>query len=157
MNNGYHIHEANPFYVQALAERRALHAAVEGLRKFIGDGSILKTTKPKVTEFRRCIGEVCNHLARHVAEETAGGCLEEASARNPKVAAEAESLQRQCCDFLKTAERLRSISERPNLTAEVWNALRTDCGQFAERLRKYEAGESALLQNAFNEAPEFES
>ena len=157
MNNGYYIHEANPFYVQALAERRALHTAVEGLRKFVADRSSSKATKPQVAELRRCIEKLCDHLARHVTEETAGGCLEEASARNPKIAAEAETLQRQYRDFLKTAEKLRSNAERPSLTAEAWNALRSDCDHFVERLRENEAGESALLQNAFNEAPEFES
>lgn len=157
MNNGYHIHEANPFYVQALAERRALHTAVEGLRKFVADSSNAKTTKNHVVELRRCIDTLCNQLARHVAEETAGGCLEEASARNPKIAAEAESLQRRYREFLNTAERLRSIAESPRLTADAWNALRSDCVQFTDRIREYEAGEGVLLQNAFNEAPEFES
>lgn len=157
MTNGYHVHEANPFYVQALAERRALHTAVEGLRKFVADSSIANTTKNQVAELRRCIEKLCNQLARHVAEETAGGCLEEASARNPKIAAEAESLQRRYLEFLKAAEKLRSIAESPRLTADAWNALRSDCLQFADRLREYEAGESVLLQNAFNEAPEFES
>lgn len=157
MNNGYYIHEANPFYVQALAERRALHTAVERLRKFVADRSSSKATKTQLAELRRCIEKLCDHLVRHVAEETAGGCLEEASARNPKIAAEAETLQRQYRDFLKTAEKLRTIAEHPSLTADVWNTLRSDCDQFAERLRENEAGESALLQNAFNEAPEFES
>lgn len=157
MNNGYHIHEANPFYVQALAERRALHTAVERLRKLVADRSVSNVTNTQAAELRRCIGKLCDHLARHVAEETAGGCLEEASARNPKIAAEAEVLQRKYRDFLKTAENLRSIAERPSRTADAWNALRSDCDQFAERLREFEPGESALLQNAFNEAPEFES
>lgn len=157
MNNGYHIHEANPFYLQALAERRALHSAAERLRKFVADGSTAKATKTHSAELRRYLEEMCSHLARHVAEETAGGCLEEASARNPKVAAEAETLQRQYCEFLKTAKKLRAVAEHPSLAADAWNALRSDCVQFAERLREYEAGESALLQNAFNEAPEFES
>lgn len=157
MNNGYHIHEANPFYVQAIAERRALHGAAERLRKFTADGSNAKGTKTQIAELRRCIVELCNHLARHIAEESAGGCLEEASARNPKIAAEAETLQLQYCDFLKAAEALRFNAEQPNLTADAWNGLRSDCSRLAGRLREYEAGESALLQNAFNEAPEFES
>src|SRR5688572_29011022 len=69
MTNGYHVHEVNPFYVQAVAEHRELHAAVEGIRKNLAARNEreadAKDVKLALCEIR-CLRDKLDH---HFAQE----------------------------------------------------------------------------------------
>jgi hypothetical protein len=151
MNNGYHVHEMNPFYVQAVAEHRELHAAVELIRKSLvarNEQEVdAKDVKLALCEIR-CLRD---KLDRHFAQEEEGGYLEEAVGRLPQVAPQADNLQRQHGALLKLANLMLADAEAEKDAAHAWRKLRTDYDAFAKRLHAHEAAENVLLQRAFNE------
>jgi hypothetical protein len=157
MNNGYHVHEMNPFYVQAVAEHRELHAAVEGIRKTLAahdehdvDDKYVKLVLCEI----RCLRD---KLDQHFAQEEEGGYLEEAVGRLPQVAPQADTLQRQHGALLKLANLMLADAEAGGDVAHVWRKLRTGYDAFAKRLHAHEAAENVLLQRAFNEDPGIET
>jgi iron-sulfur cluster repair protein YtfE (RIC family) len=151
MTNGYHVHEANPFYVQAVAEHRELHAAVERIHKLLTDRPDGDATPEHVAEATRDIRELRDKLAQHFAQEEEGGYLEEAVGRFPQVALQAETLQRQHGTLLKLANLMLADAETGDKAPAVWRKLQADYDPFAKRLHAHEAAENVLLQRAFNE------
>lgn len=151
MNNIYHIHEANPFCVQAVAEHRVLHAAFEQIRAALKTCCAAEATQAAVDEATRRIQKLRDGLAEHFRQEEDGGYLEEAAARNPPLAPQAEALQAEHRVLLKMADALLADARRAEPPPAVWNRLNNDYQQFEQRLRAHEAAEEALLQRAFNE------
>jgi hypothetical protein len=151
MNNDYYVHETNPFYLQAVAEHRELHAAVERIRKLLVDRRDLDATPEHVAAATRDIRELRDKLARHFAQEEEGGYLEEAVGRFPAVAPQAATLQRQHAALLKLANLMLADAETGDKAPAVWRKLQADYDPFAKRINVHEAAENVLLQRAFNE------
>ena len=150
MSNGYHVHEANPFYVQAVSEHRELHAAVDRIRRLL-DAPLDDATRERAVDARHSLLVLRDQLARHFAQEEAGGYLEEAIVRLPQIAPQAKVLQRQHRDFLDRANAMLADAETGDSAANALLKLKADYVAFAKRLEAHEAAENVLLQRAFNE------
>lgn len=151
MNNGIHIHEADPFYVQALAEHRELHAAVERIRRLLASGLSGAEGGPTAVDAVHAVGNLRDQLQRHFEQEEAGGYLEEAVARLPQIAPQAKTLQRQHREFLDLANAMLAAAESEDSATSMLPKLKTDFDLFAKRLEAHEAAENILLERAFNE------
>ncbi|MBA4019958.1 MAG: hypothetical protein C0483_22560 [Pirellula sp.] len=156
MNNIYHIHEHNPYYVQAVAEHRVLHAAVEQLEHLIANGPATVATSGNVAEARRRMGDLRDLLRKHFDQEEAGGYLEEAIVLDPKTAPQAAQFQRQHHEFIEFLDSMRDLANRSDLDCKSWKSLGDGLSRFATQLNAHEVAENAMLRRAFNEAPDFD-
>lgn len=156
MNNGYYVHEINPYYAQARSEHRDLHAAIERIHHELAVTREVDASIERITEVTTLIVDLRDRLARHFQQEENGGYLEEAIVRVPQIAAQATTLQRQHGEFLATANTMLDHARSTEAAPLVWSALKTDYDLFAKRLNAHEAAENALLSRAFNEAADFD-
>jgi plasmid maintenance system antidote protein VapI len=154
MNNGYYVHEVNPYYSQARSEHRELHAAIERIHRELDVTREIDVSVGRITEVTGLIVDLRDRLARHFEREENGGYLEEAIVRVPHIAAQAMALQRQHGEFLATANVMLEHARSTDAAPQVWAALKADYDLFAKRLNAHEAAEDALLSRAFNEAAE---
>ena len=153
MSNDFHVHEVNPFYVQAVGEHRDLHAAVDRIRHVLEGRAERDAATADVAAAKALILALRERLARHFAQEEEGGYLDEAVTRVPKMAPQARSLQRQHHEFLDLADAMLVDAGSDEATSVVWSKLKSDYVSFAKRLSAHEAAEDVLLQRAFNEDP----
>ena len=142
------VDECRAYVVHLRIEHRKLHGALQRIqRDWRGAGAELQIhgQRPSVIQELR---ELRTHLAEHFAEEDAGGCLEEAVCRCPRLGPEADRIE----------------SEHPALLAELDDIIArsrsgTELGQpshveqkfqdFAEKLHAHETAENHLLEDAF--------
>lgn len=157
MNNGYHIHEVNPYFAQARSEHRELHVAIERIHAVLEETRESDATSARIAEVTALIVALRDRLARHFEQEENGGYLEEAIVRVPQIAPQAAALQKQHGEFLAAANAMLDHARSGDTAPSVWSALKTDYVRFAKRLRAHEAAEDALLMRAFNENPDFDS
>ena len=151
MNNGNYVHEANPFYTQAVNEHRELHAAVQHIEETLHQCEPCEATAERLAEAKQLIVTLRDHLAHHFAQEEQGGYLEEAIIRVPQMSHQADMLQRQHAEFLRLANNMLADAQAGVPQPTAWRNLKADYLQFAKRLKAHEAAENALLQRAFNE------
>jgi len=151
MNNGYHVHEVNPYYAQARSEHRELHAAIERIHQVLDETREIDASIQRVSELTAHITALRDRLARHFEQEENGGYLEEAIVRMPQIAPQAAMLQKQHGEFLTAANDMLAHARSSDAAPHVWAALKADYLLFAKRLNAHEAAENALLSRAFNE------
>jgi len=113
MNNGYHVHEVNPYFTQAKSEHRELHAAIERIHQVLDETREVDALNQRVAEVTALITALCDRLARHFEQEENGGYLEEAIVRLPQIAPQAITLQRQHGEFLSAANACSNMLIRP--------------------------------------------
>lgn len=154
MNNGYYVHEINPYYAQARSEHRELHAVIERIHRELENTREINASSERIAEVTTLIVDLRDRLARHFQQEENGGYLEEAIVRMPHTAPQAMALQRQHGEFLATANTMLDHARSTEAAPLVWSTLKTDYDLFAKRLNAHEAAENALLSRAFNEAAE---
>ena len=153
MNHDHHVHEVNPFYVQALAEHRELHAAIEQIRRLLDSGLSGADVGQRAVNAAHAVLNLRDQLQRHFDQEEGGGYLEEAVTRLPQIAPQATILQRQHHEFLDLANAMLAAAETGDSATSVLLKLKTDFESFAKRLEAHEAAENKLLERAFNEDP----
>lgn len=151
MNNGFHIHEINPYYLQAKSEHRDLHAAVERIHRELDDVREVDASIQQVSDVTRLVADLRDRLKRHFQQEEQGGYLEEAVVRVPQIAPQATLLQRQHEEFLKAADAMLEHANSNDPAPQIWAALKAGYLLFAKKLNAHEAAENALLGKAFNE------
>lgn len=156
-NNGYHVHEVNPYFAQAQSEHRELHGAIERIHNVLEETPESDATSARVAEVTALIVSLRDRLARHFEQEENGGYLEEAIVRVPQIAPQAALLQRQHGEFLAAANAMLDHARSEDAAPSVWSSLKVDYLRFAKRLRAHEAAEDALLMRAFNEVPDFDN
>lgn len=156
MSDGYSVHEADPFYVQALAEHRELHTTIERIRRLLDSRDDGGDVRQKAINATYAVARLRDQVRRHFAQEELGGYLEEAIARLPTIAPQAQVLQRQHGRLLETADRLLKAAETAPSADGLLSQLKTDFDSFADRLEAHENAENVLLQRAFNEDPGLE-
>jgi len=151
MNNGYKVHEVNPYYTQAQGEHRELHAAIERIHHVLDETREIDASSRQVAEVTALVTALRDRLARHFEREENGGYLEEAIVRVPQIAPQAIILQRQHGEFLTAANAMLDHARSTDAAPLVWANLKADYALFAKRLTAHEAAENALLSRAFNE------
>ena len=153
MNNGIHVHEINPYYVHALAEHRELHTAIERIRSLLNSDLTGDAAALKGIEATHAVLALRDHLRRHFTQEEAGGYLEEAVTRLPRIAPQASALQRQHRELLDAVERLLPNPDAVVSGKTALATMKDEFEIFVRRLLAHEAAENVLLEQAFNEAP----
>ncbi|MCE9606383.1 MAG: hemerythrin domain-containing protein [Planctomycetia bacterium] len=151
MNNGYHVHEVNPYYTQAVSEHRELHTAIERIHRILDETREVDASTARIAELTEFVSALRDRLARHFEQEENGGYLEEAIVRVPQIAPQAAILQRQHGEFLAAADEMLDHARAADAAPLVWANLKADYALFAKRLNAHEAAENSLLSRAFNE------
>jgi hypothetical protein len=112
--------------------------------------SALPTVIAELATHLRDLSELMKH---HIAQETAGGYLEEAVARVPRLAGAADAIERQHPDLLRDVAALVDLSDRATPSLDIWKQIGGAVAQFAGKLLAHETEESRILQQGFNEDP----
>jgi hypothetical protein len=87
----------------------------------------------------------------HFAKEAAGGVIEEAVARLPRLAREAAAVEREHPELLQCIDQAIKLAEQAGPSTEEWENVRTSVEAFVVRILAHEAAENLLLQLGFNE------
>lgn len=143
----------DPCYMQALSEHRDLLAETCHLRALFQVCVQTRPDEKQTQEMTRRLQNLVDHLTRHFQQEQAGGYLEEATMRLPRIGLRAEALQRQHDELSDAANRLLKQLRHVDATTCDWARQAWEFDQFVQRLAAHEAAENALLQEAFNEDP----
>jgi hypothetical protein len=146
-------HVRDPFFMQALSEHRDLLAETFQLRLLFQSCVQNRPDVDHSQELTRRLRLLWEHLSQHFLQEQAGGYLEEAIMRLPRIGPRAEFLQRQHGDLSTAASRLADELERLDPATCDWAREAWEFDQFVQQLVAHEAAENALLQEAFNEDP----
>jgi hypothetical protein len=135
------------------AEHRGLERRATQLTQLVRrpiEDSALPTALSELTTNLRDLRDL---LRRHIAQETAGGYLEDAVARVPRLARDADAIERQHPDLLRDAAALVDIAKNSTPSLDVWKRLGDVVAQFAGKLLAHETEEGRILQQGFNEDP----
>jgi hypothetical protein len=142
-----HHDVANSLIGHLLAEHRRLHVMLRLVRAAVlqrGGPDRDATTEDVV----RLLVRIREELARHFAEEEAGGCLEEAACRCPSLSAQVRTIQGEHITLLAEVDRLierAATCEKPDARHEF----ETDFAKLCERLHAHEAAENDVLRRGF--------
>jgi hypothetical protein len=85
-------------------------------------------------------------LARHFREEDEGGCMEEATLRDPKLSAEANRIEAEHAELLALLDQLIGQAEAPKLGVRALRIFEQTFEEFYRRMRAHEAAENELLR-----------
>jgi hemerythrin len=141
----------HPYLEQALADHRDLHRRIATLRCRL-ECCVENVTKSDFDNAVASLRDLRNRLQAHFAREEAGGYLDEAISRMPRLASKADRLQRQHAQFVTWADRIlqRAVVAEPWQSA--WEELRDEFSRLAARIETHEYAEDELLSKAFNVA-----
>ncbi|WP_425616684.1 hypothetical protein NA78x_000337 [Anatilimnocola sp. NA78] len=98
---------------------------------------------------KQLLGDLADQLARHIAEEEGGGCVEEAVCRCPRLSSEARDLKAQQPRLQAAIERITAKFEGRNRLGTCSYMVEQEIQQLAADLRLYEEAERTLLAEAF--------
>ena len=99
-------------------ERRATQL-IQLVRRPIEDGALPTALAELTTNLR----DLRDLLRRHIAQEMTGGYLEEAVARVPRLARDADAIERQHPDLLRDAAALVNIAKNSTPSLDAWKRL----------------------------------
>ncbi len=92
-----------------------------------------------------------SHLQRHFSQEDCGGCIDEAVARAPRLAAEASTLEHQHPELLLSLDTVIAEFEHRPTSVANWQFVADQFAQFSRKLLAHEATENRILSQGFNE------
>lgn len=144
-NSAYPLH---PIYAQALTEHHDIGFERERL-----DAAFRVTAAPDYRRIRRVLpvaSALRDRLARCFAREEAGGYLEEATIRLPRLSVPAKQLQQRRGELLTTLQEL-IVGLTNCASQEDWDVLHHRYVQLSQHMREHEAAEMELLERAFND------
>ena len=144
-----YAHNGSNIYVDhLLAEHHRLHALLRHAR-----AAILQAGGPDrdatAADIVRLLKQVRQELTHHFAEEEAGGCLEEAVSRCPRLSSEANHLGAEHAELLREIGDVVAIAETSDNGYAAHLAMEHSFQHFCERLYAHEAAENSLLRQGF--------
>jgi len=142
------LEEHDPFYVKFVDVHRELHHVVEAVEKGIR-AALHANDVAAWSELPKLLQELRAHLQRHFAEEEAGGVLEEAMSRLPRLAPKFAVVERQHAPLLRQIDQLAQRAQNGGLTVAQWRSLADEFGRFVYALRAHEAAENRIVEEAF--------
>ncbi len=142
--------DQDPFYVKALAAHRELSGLVSGIATGLDAVVHSQPGDQAWSELPARFEGLLLYLKQHFAEEEAGGLLEEAICRLPRLGPQATVLERQHEPLLRDCSELVERAEVCGSSKELWKGLAQDYGQFIKALLTHEAAENRLAEQAFN-------
>jgi iron-sulfur cluster repair protein YtfE (RIC family) len=141
--------ECRPFVEHLRREHRRLHEALAQTELALAEASRTDDPARKAPAIARRLSDLRDELARHYAEEEAGGCLEEALLRSPTVSPEVKRVQAEHPVFKQDMDRLVAKAAKLAKTPSDWAELRHDYHEIAAKLRMHEAAENRILLYGF--------
>lgn len=132
-------------YVDHLAaEHRRLHRTLRQMRAAIA-GSVEPDVSPTFAEVARILGRLRDELELHFTEEEAGGCLDEAISRCPRLASEVKRIEGEHPAILAEVDRL--IDQVTHSTPTVLNQIDIQHAfeRLYQRLIAHEKAENQVL------------
>ena len=144
-----YAHDGSNSYVDhLLAEHHRLHALLRHAR-----AAILQSGGPDrdatAADIVRVLKQVRQELAHHFMEEEAGGCLEEAVSRCPRLSSEANHLGAEHAELLREIDDLLTIAATSDNSYAAHLAMEHAFKRVCERLYSHEAAENNLLRQGF--------
>src|SRR5687767_7965906 len=97
--------DCQPFVQHLLAEHRRLHTMLRLARNAIRH-SAGPDRDATTADIIRILRQVRDELSHHFADEEAGGCIEEAVSRCPRISAQASRVQAEHPDLLRQLDAL---------------------------------------------------
>jgi hypothetical protein len=134
----------NPFYETAIAEHRELRQILERIEAAVQE--IVDPASPKLIQrLTQELEGLAKHLSEHFRQEEAGGYLEEAVTRLPRLASLVDSLERQHPPLEKQLSVLIGCAR----AAQDIGTLKRMFESFCTTLLAHEAAEDRVLEEAF--------
>jgi hemerythrin len=136
-------------YIDHLAaEHRRIHRMRREMQSAIVD-SVVPDEEPSFAYVVRILTRLREELEKHFSEEEAGGCLEEAVCRCPRLAADAKRIETEHPAILAEINDL--IEKATNLQPNNQNqfAIQQGVNRLCRGLRAHEAAENQLLSQGF--------
>jgi hypothetical protein len=140
--------ECRPFIDHLLAEHRRLHKLIHQARI-----SIVQSGGPDGDESYQGAAHILRNLRgelhQHFVEEEAGGCLDEAVSRCPRLSSDARRLENEHADLLAEVDRLIVQASSCDCHVENRVVLQRDFDNLCRQLHAHEAAENDLLRQGF--------
>jgi hypothetical protein len=140
--------ECRPYIDHLLAEHRRLHRLIQQARTSIvqSGGPDGESTFANVAHILR---NLRSELEHHFAEEEAGGCLDEAVSRCPRLAQDARRVEAEHSDILAEVDRLIIQASDCDCHVETRIELQRDFDNLCRQLHAHERAENDLLKQGF--------
>ena len=140
--------QSAPYVEHLLAEHRRLHnmlrLARAALRHSAGPDRDATTA-----DIVRILRQVREEIAHHFADEEAGGCIEEAVSRCPRLSAEANRVQAEHPELLNRLDALIADVLDSGHTVANRIAVQREFDELSQLLHAHEAAENDLLRQGF--------
>ena len=140
--------ECRPYIDHLLSEHRRLHKLIHQARI-----SIVQSGGPDGDESYQGVVQILRNLRgelqNHFAEEEAGGCLDEAVSRCPRLSPDAKRLECEHADLLAEVDRLIAEAADSDAHVESRVTLQRDFDSLCRQLHAHEAAENDLLRQGF--------
>jgi len=131
-----------------IAEHRRLHVLLRHLRMEMAH-SLAPDEQPSFAGVQRVLTKLRQELKHHFAQEDAGGCLDEAVSRCPRLAGEAQRIEAEHPQILAELDRLITQSQKSPPTHPNQLALQHEFDRLCQQLREHEKAENTLLSQGF--------
>jgi len=127
-------------------QHRHMQHLLEGLRLLVLGA---KGGSFAFDDAKTLLGDLADQLARHIAEEEGGGCVEEAVCRCPRLSLQARDLKAQQPRLVAAIDRIAAKFEGRDRLGACAFMIEQEIQNLANDLRHYEESERALLAEAF--------
>jgi hypothetical protein len=131
-----------------IAEHRRLHALLRQMRVEMAH-SLGPDERPSFAGVQRALTQLREELKQHFAEEEAGGCLDEAVSRCPRLSGEAKRIEEEHPQILAELDRLIAQSHTAPPTFPNQVTLQREFDRLCQQLREHEKAENTLLAQGF--------
>jgi hypothetical protein len=131
-----------------VAEHRRLHGVLRHLRKSLVY-AVGPDEAPSFADTVRILVSLRDELARHFAQEEAGGCLDEAVSHRPQLSSEARRIEAEHPELLAEIDRLISQARQIEPTPVNQFALQREFERLFDRISAHEKSETELLRQGF--------
>jgi hypothetical protein len=140
--------ECRPYINHLLAEHRRLHRLIQQTRDLIiqSGGPDGESSFADVAQVLR---NLRSELEHHFAEEEAGGCLDEAASRCPRLSADARRIEADHPELLADVDRLITQASDCDCHVESRIGLQRDFDNLCHELHAHESAENDLLKQGF--------
>ncbi len=132
-------------------EHRELQSRLSKLRALVGAPQSAPEIAGGLIELAKQLRQMRERMEIHFAEEAAGGFLEEAVTRLPRLAESAANIEAEHPELLRRVDSALTLAEKADPSTEGWQHVRGAVEEFVRQMLAHEAKENRLLQQGFNE------
>jgi hypothetical protein len=136
-----------------VAEHRDLQRRCNQLRQLVSQPREEAGLTAGIGELSLQVRELRDLLKRHLVREAAGGYLEEAIARVPRLSPDADAVERQHPELLRELAALIEAVKTAKPSLDDWQRIGRTVERFVVKLLAHESAENQILQQGFNEDP----